>query len=75
MKGRSGFIVPFPYAGMTQFRFEGLLSVRLAPDTPNGDLGTVRPARESVKAPGFRPGRLTVRRPLGYIPVPFGKGD
>ena len=35
-------IVPFPYAGMTQFRFQGLISVRLSPDTPNGDPDTVR---------------------------------
>ena len=27
---------------MTQFRFQGLISVRLSPDTPNGDLDTVR---------------------------------
>ena len=34
-------IVPFPYAGMTQFRFQGVISVRLPPDTPNGDGSTV----------------------------------
>ena len=61
---------PFPYAGMTQFRFEGLFSVRLSPDTPNGDRGTVRQARASVKTIG-----LTRRRTLGYSPRPFGPGS
>jgi len=55
---------------MTQFRFEGVLSVRLSPDTPNGDFGTVRRARASVKTPG-----LTAGRALGYIRVPFGSGS
>jgi hypothetical protein len=27
---------------MTQFRFQGLISARLSPDTPNGDGDTVR---------------------------------
>ena len=27
---------------MTQFRFQGLISARLSPDTPNGDPDTVR---------------------------------
>jgi hypothetical protein len=27
---------------MTQFRFQGLISARLSPDTPNGDADTVR---------------------------------
>ena len=40
--GSASCIVPFPYAGMTQFRFQGLISARLPPDTPNGDAVTVR---------------------------------
>ena len=40
--GGASRIVPFPYAGMTQFRFQGLISARLSPDTPNGDETTVR---------------------------------
>jgi hypothetical protein len=49
--GGASRIVPFPYAGMTQFRFQGLISARLSPDTPNGDKDTVRhdvPARQGV---------------------------
>jgi len=65
----SSCIVPFPYAGMTQFRFEGLISVRLSPDTPNGDLRTVRPGPRSVKNAG-----LTRPLRVGYIRVPFGSG-
>lgn len=39
--GQASCIVPFPYAGMTQFRFQGLISARLSPDTPNGDEDTL----------------------------------
>lgn len=54
MNGWASRIVPFPYAGMTQFRFQGLISARLSPDTPNGDDRTVRPPSASVKNRGGR---------------------
>lgn len=34
----ASFIIPFPYAGMTQFRFEGFFSAPRRRDTPNGTM-------------------------------------
>lgn len=57
-------LVPFPYAGMTQFRFEGVFSARLSPSTPNGTVGVVPDGKPFVKEAA-----LTAFPPARYIPA------